>query len=158
MSTKHAIRLIRSDLQRADATYFGAYRIRIEAVDAVGAEFVDAEGNKDFAIFVYQVREPSPYLGVVAPADLYTIAGPVQMATCPRAEPRLDRGWPFFRLTYLEKDVESQEVANILWDLVVDQKNRLCEYMDLAPELRIVRDEWGPHIPELGSQSESSSA
>ena len=155
MSTKHAIRLTRSDLQRADATYFGAYRMRIEAVDCVGSGFLDEDGNKDFAIFVYQYREPSPYLGVTTPPVLYTVAGPVQMADIPAGEPRRDQCWPFFRLHYLEVDVEAQQVADEVWNLVVDMRNRLCQFMDLAPELKLIRDEWGPYVvDESQSQSE----
>jgi hypothetical protein len=152
---QHAVRLVRSDLANVNWLYFGGYRFRIEAVEAVGEGFIGPDGLPDCNIFVYQCREASPYMGVIAPDDFATVAGPAQMADLPPLEPRRDRGYPFYRLSFVEFDVTSQAEADRIWALISEQRNRLCQFLDIAPELAVTADEWGPFIPDLTSQSES---
>jgi len=140
------IDLVRHEPVGVNVAYLGAFRIRIEAVNAFGP---DLDNN----VFVYVRRPSDPYTGLSA--DKFTaIAGPVDMSAIPVGEPDPHASYPFFRQSFVELDFRSTTEAEETWSLIQQQVAILLTALGQLEQLDVTQE---VHLGDVAPESESLS-
>lgn len=125
---RRSLTLVRYGAENVNYDYFGAYRMRIEASDAVGSDL-------DPYIFIYKRGVLNPYTSNTCD-EFQAVCGPADLAEIPVGAPDSERSWPFYRLSYFEADYRNQTVAMQVWDIIKEETHVLVEAMGGLSKLR----------------------
>jgi hypothetical protein len=148
--TTRRIHLTRYAATAVNFNNYGAYRLRVEVTAVEGADL-------DEFIFVYKRNPPSPYTS--QDCDTFeAVAGPAQLASIPAGSPNPDMEWPYYRLNYVELDVQSATQADSIWTEIQAEACTLVSAMEKLSSLQSVESVWCPSPPDPGSTSSQSSS
>lgn len=133
------IRLDRYETAQLNWTYYGAFRMRVVAAEAVGDDL-------DPYIFIYAHRPADPY--TQASLDVFqAICGPAQMATIPIGAADPTNNYPFYRLDHVELDFTSRQEALNAWEIIKAETRILVEAMGHFTNMFNAETFWTPGPP-----------
>lgn len=116
------LRLTKHEVQFVNYQFLGAARLKVVVTDP------DNTGADPF-VFLYQRRPVNPYDQTVS--DLWIgIASVVEMADYPVGEPDPNTPYPFFRSDRIEVDLETIDLLNETWPLIVAEVSNLLVALD----------------------------
>jgi hypothetical protein len=143
MTTQHHQSTRRLQIKRYAATNvdykrFSAYRLRVEAVEAV---------NMDKNVFLYRRDPINPYTNDVTDT-FFTVCSPADIAEFPVGTPNPGNVAPFFRNWFIELDFRTSQDAMNAWQLLVAELSNLVEAYDRLEDLALVEDFWIGPYPE----------
>ena len=145
---ERCLRLQRYAVTNVDAVRYSAYRLRVEAVEAVAM---------DTNVFVYRRGAPDPYTGEVTDT-FFTVASPVDLAEIPVGAPAPGVTPPLLRLSFVELDFRTTRDAEDFWTLVQAELANLVLALNRLDELTLTDDFWIPSPPAPGGSSSSVSS
>ena len=144
------IRLTRFGTTEVHFNNYGAYRMRVEVTAVEGPDM-------DSNVFIYRRNPSSPYTD--QPCDNFeAVAGPPQLASIPAGEPNPDQSWPFYRLPFVELDMQSAAQADSIWKEIEAEVCALVRARDKLTDLKALQDVWCPSPPDQNSESSQSSS
>ena len=76
----------------------------------------------------------------------------------PAGEPNPDQSWPFYRLPFVELDMQSAAQADSIWKEIEAEVCALVRAMDKLTDLKALQDVWCPGPPDQNSESSQSSS
>jgi hypothetical protein len=146
------LKVIRKEVETVEYQWAGAFRLRVEVSDpnATGA---------DPRVFLYRRDPVNPYTGETNDT-FFAIASVPDLSLYPPGEPDPNTPYPFFRLDYVELDLQSSSIADSLWAVILREINALLQALERLQELVVVDEQFVGTAPTTGnseSSSESSS-
>jgi hypothetical protein len=121
------VKLVRAPSSPTNHAHLRAFCLRIDAAEVIG-------GMTPY-VFVYRRHPADPYDGSIKD-EFCTIASPAHLADYPEGEP--DLPFPFFRKTYMEVDVRSQQESEEIWALIQKEVCSLTTILDSFDDMVLV--------------------
>lgn len=123
------LRLQRSEVVNVDYVYLGAFRLRVDVVDA---------HDMDDRIFLWRRGPVDPYTG--EPTDnFFTLCSAVDMSEFPGDAPDANKAYPFFRRNWVELDFRAVSQAEEAWRLFQERANVLIESLNILERLVVTQ-------------------
>jgi|JI10StandDraft_1071094.scaffolds.fasta_scaffold467061_2 hypothetical protein len=125
MPSPRGITLQRYEVLNVDYYYLGAFRLRVEATEALGM---------DDRVFLYQRGPINPYTNE-ATDSFVTVCSPVDMEDYPADEPDVRKTYPFFRKAEVELDFRTSAEAEEGWLAIVERVSNLVSSLNTLEDL-----------------------
>jgi len=135
--------LRRYEVENVDYVWAGAFRLRVEAVDACG--------GMDARVFLWQRHPVDPNTGEER-NELVTVCSPVDMSDFPAEEPDPSTTYPFFRRDWMELDYRAVSDAEEGWTAIRNAVSQLVSALDKLDILTLTIE------TRIGSTCEEDSA
>lgn len=143
------LKLTQFSVQNVNYQYLGAYRLRLEASDPL-------QTGADPNVFLFLRGPEDPYTNIINDF-FHCVASPVDMSEYPALEPSDNTPYPFFRLSYIELDLRTEQLATEVRDTIVREVDVLLKALDRLEQLVPGAEFFVGNDPEGSSSSSSSS-